>query len=155
MINARELKTGNKVLVNGIEREIFSIVPCTDGHTYGFNCFEGDMPEFYDYDCEPIHLTPEILERCGFEVSQYIGTGDFYISGSKVIKVGSYNYKIVVFAQDYDTWLLNYITNPLFSKDVQKEITASLLPFQHLHQLQNIWLDFTGQELEIKELKHA
>ena len=67
MINPNELRVGNKVLVNGRVTEIFSMAPGTDGRTYGFNLFEGGMPEFYDYDAQPILLTPEILDRCNFE----------------------------------------------------------------------------------------
>ena len=156
MVRANELRIGNWILDDNNKLvQVDSII--MDGDSIYINsCIIDGNIDLWISDPQPIPLTPEILEkRCGFEVSQYIGTGDFYISGSKIIKAGNYNYEIVVFAIDYDTWLLKYITNPLFDKSLQKEITVSLLPFQYLHQLQNIWLDFTGQELEIKELKHA
>jgi len=56
MIPANQLQIGNWVLVNGKEIEIFSMAPATDGNTYGFNLFEGGMPEFYDYDCEAVGI---------------------------------------------------------------------------------------------------
>lgn len=63
MIKANELRIRNWVNVAGINVEIFSITSDGNGN-HGYNSFQGEMPDFEG--CEPIPLTPEILEKCGF-----------------------------------------------------------------------------------------
>lgn len=81
-----------------------------------------DLPEFYD----PIHLTPEILEKAGFQTYDDI----------KKLDVES----------DFGCEL-TYEKGHLFFYDcdggkIGKEI-------KHIHQLQNLYFALTGEELPI------
>lgn len=73
-----------------------------------------------------IPLTPEILERCGFEKEEPLG---WYRKGFMDIFEG----------------------NP-FHYASGNSLCPDLL---YLHQLQNLYFALTGEELEIKELEHA
>jgi hypothetical protein len=135
MIKATELRIGNWVLVCGVEIVIFSMAPTTNGRTWGFNLFEGEMPSFYDHECEPIPLTPEILERCGFEEiykSDFTIRFDYKLNG----KIGA-------------GW--NLINGHFHVRYIGEKFTH----VKHLHQLQNLYFALTGRELEIKELQNA
>lgn len=77
----------------------------------------------YDF-IEPIPLTPEILEKCGFEK----GGIYFYFSKFRVVKIAN-----------SDNWLI------LLSNHYQH-----ICRLQHLHQLQNLYYALTGEELNFK-----
>lgn len=74
--------------------------------------------------CEPIPLTPEVLEKCGFEKS----LGVYVIN--KACIFGSLS-KINIYIEDYDA---------------DYEFTCP----EHLHQLQNLYFALTGEELQYK-----
>lgn len=81
---------------------------------------ENDYPEQF----EPIPLTPEILEKCGFEDKNPWQRDNIVIdSESRLIIVDQTGYGVIV------------------ARDVT-----------YLHRLQNIFYALKGQELEIKEL---
>lgn len=77
----------------------------------------------------PIPLTEDMLLRCGF--SYDLGSDSWKICGLFIRKVESgFN----IFIECEDDWYSN-----CFFRD-----------FEYLHQLQNIYLDLTGNELEVK-----
>jgi hypothetical protein len=111
MIKANELRLGNWVKGNGYYKIEF-IDHQTDGY-------------------EPIPLTPEILEKCGFEKSK--GYIDF-------------NLEIT------NNHLLNYSDEELsvfVNSQNEHGYEAFITPCKHLHQLQNLYFALTGSELEI------
>jgi len=79
---------------------------------------------------EPIPLTPEILEKAGFDVQ----TRTSYASGGKCF-YNVYTKIPLIYNEIQDVWwiLNNTMDNPP----------------KHLHQLQNLYLALTGTELEI------
>ena len=90
---------------------------------------------FLDFDSEEdyngIHLTPEILvERCGFEKSNH--------------------HSLDYFLKRNNSNLFSFRLNRPFRHNNQWYPVK-----EYLHQLQNLVLDLTGQELQIKELQHA
>lgn len=76
-----------------------------------------------------IPLTPEILEKCGFEKREVTEDGVIY---------GKTKYTLI-YAVSTDG-LQHFFLNG-YHNDVQ---------IDYLHHLQNIYLDFTGNELEIE-----
>lgn len=73
--------------------------------------------------CEPIPLTPELLEKCGFI---YGDTWEF-----------TWRKDDIHVRQSDEYWYL------VENRDVRYN------PFKYLHQLQNIFHSLTGEELEI------
>lgn len=109
MIKANELRIGN--IINS---------------EYGILSAHGSMISDIDngsFIALPIPLTPEILEKCGFEKSGF----DWFI---------------------HDFYLYHYPLSELF---VYKYNYAER-EIQHLHQLQNLYFALTGTELEISAL---
>jgi len=89
MIKANELRIGNKVAMGVHICTINSIhlVPGIDEVHYRVSGFvKFDQYAVYDYQVDPIPLTPEILDRCGFKKTKFkwrIDEGDaFYLYGS-------------------------------------------------------------------------
>lgn len=80
----------------------------------------------------PIPLTPEILERCGFNYWQDAIPKPYWKT-----KKGFPLYT----TKDY------FIVRDLTHTNMGK--------VKYLHQLQNLYHALTGEELEIKELQHA
>lgn len=125
MIKANELRIGNKVKMKvptSVDNEWFeTTIEAADllGIERGDNLIEG------------IPLTPEILEKCGFEkkTGSAPGIGDFY-------------------------WHDNGIFETIrVHGDIIKLEGIDSIPVKHLHQLQNLYFALTGEELEIKSLQ--
>lgn len=77
-------------------------------------------------DFEPIELTPEILEKCGFVKPAHSYIGDiFHLS-------------------EWDEYPLNWCVA------MNKNNAVIILKLKHLHQLQNLYFALTGEELEVK-----
>jgi hypothetical protein len=120
MIQANELRIGNFVLAKGEWIEIFSITEDGSGG-YGYNSLQGGMPNFYS--CDPISLTPEILERCGLKNDDgYYHNEDYSFSIEE--RGNEYFY-------EYD------------GRNIGKGC-------KYLHQLQNLYFALTSEELEVK-----
>lgn len=81
--------------------------------------------------CQPIELTPEWLERCGFERTG--ATGDVYIKDGVAICINAAGFE---FEWPADHW------------DDDQEPNIRLI--EHLHQLQNLYSALTGEELNVK-----
>ena len=142
MIKANDLRIGNKILLNGsidTVTGIFNQLAEMEGIDYLIQ-----NSEYLDYSLdkiEPIPLTPEILEKVGFEKSE-TGIKDCYV----------YN---LILAESPLVSILN-LELQYCDKDLICEV--KLLPFntskyKYLHELQNIWFILSGEELPINEKK--
>lgn len=122
MIKANELRVGNWVAHHG-ETD----VPFRLGAQAIFNIATGflDRQEAYS----PIPLTPEVLEKCGFEKT-YSGKFLMLDKMNRPFDIIIDLNKKSVGVGDNDEYLLSY--------------------FPHLHQLQNLFYCLRGEELEYK-----
>ena len=112
---------------------------------------ESSIAKIYEqklWNVKPIPLTKEVLIKCGF----FEDYGDFYLTViSKEIDC-DHDYKVVIHA---DEELLkrglgvNLLAGKVRCYDTpDPEIKG--INLQYLHQIQNIYYDLTGKELEIK-----
>jgi hypothetical protein len=86
------------------------------------------------YGLEPIPLTPELLEKCGFVRSQDEDENSLtLVNGRKTFKWVEGN---------DDDYFLIYQTDCGLDYNTAFEL-------EHLHQLQNLYFALTGEELEI------
>lgn len=128
MIKANELRRGNYILP---EHDL-------DGKYHVVNELgEGSINNYIENWYSPIPITPEILERCGFVVSDMGGHyNDIYefnnVSIADSSKVSPFNY--------------------CYEYHKNKEQKKWFRGINYLHELQNLFFALTGQELEIKEL---
>ena len=142
MIQSNELRLGNIfhspedneiVFIEKIQKEFVDVRNIGDGEFH------------YSYLCQiqhlkPIELTPEILEKCGFEKSliDESNPGDGCYYSMKIIDdkhcdlsfiSGDKNGILEVCLFPYETWFI----------------------FQYIHQLQNLYYALTGKELDISK----
>ena len=100
-------------------------------HTYSlfYQIKKGCDIEYYAQKFSPIPLTPEVLEQCGF--SFHRASGLWYISHQTDEKEAS-----IILDKDF-----NVLDNALNPVGIQ---------LHYLHQLQNVYADFTEKELSLK-----
>lgn len=135
-MTAQELRISNYVVLDKLA-EITMI--SNDGDCYISYPDEKDVDDTYTLikNIEPIPLTPEVLEACGFEREPFISAlyQNFIRNGSG----------------DYDGYCLSlrYPNYPVYLSCGTK--------FNFLHQLQNLYYALTSQELQIDidKLKNA
>lgn len=110
MIAANELRIGSTILINNKEKE-----------PYYHNVSAHDIEEISECgnDCYPIQLTPEILDKCGFE------TPDEYRETVK------YKDRVII-----DLHMGKYLLRD-----------NHYIELKSLHQLQNLYFALTGAEL--------
>lgn len=131
MIQANELRIGNWVKVG----ETISTV-CLIDHNQ-FIQLSGNAIVNRPEQIEPIPLTPEILERCGFLGCTFNGSArnrlDAFRLGALMVKIHNpiYNYPD---------------TGTKISVKYHKNLTHII----YMHQLQNLYFSLTGTELNIK-----
>jgi len=116
MINANELRIGNwthRKTHNG-QHVCFERVEYLDKKGYG------NLPSS---ECFPIPLTPEILEKCGFDVQEYDAT----------LRKNGFTLSFEFNGEDAGFYL--------------ESVGINLM---HLHQLQNLYFALTQTELLIK-----
>lgn len=104
-------------------------------------------------DFEPIPLTPEILEKAGFERRVYdnnkknpiivehlpeLAAKDFFDHRKYITEDG---WQIVI--EETDEWDIRY------GKEEVEEEMLPLVSIESLHQLQNLYFALTGEELTI------
>lgn len=151
MIKANELRIGNLVIWNPklvspnntlppIYVEVFSITH--DKISYVFPNVENRVEPFEDdiaqkgtqfkllKELEPIILTTEILQNCGFEEKSGLMSSTHYEKADLQLRA----------AGEYFERLSN----------TTSQVTALKAPVKYFHQLQNLFFAMTGDELEIK-----
>lgn len=128
MIDAKELRIGNWVQIaqmwQGAGYDIYR--QCDIDTINRISRDANNRNPFYD----PIPLTPEILEKCGFEINSF---GRLVISINPLFQIGE------SLEQPGSTML--YCHNRCVSNNIR-----------YLHQLQNLFFALAGKELEIQPL---
>lgn len=140
MINRSELRFGSFVTYNpehknfdkGTQKKPFQ-VECID-HERGVTLNDGFNNWYYYDEILPIDLSPEILEKCGFN---YDKKNDNYIFK---------NYYYVL--EEHTFWLYRA---DLKTTDMHKKCVL-LSHIKNLHQLQNLIFILSGEELNINLL---
>ena len=110
MLQANELRIGNYLQWNG---KPFKVNTIFTSHV----CSETQPLQGY----EPIPLTPEILEKCGFEYD----TVTYYI-GNFMLLEGNNDYRVAI-----------------------NSISKQFCDVKYLHELQNCYFMYKKEELEI------
>lgn len=82
---------------------------------------DGSAIDHFANESEPIPITPEILEKCGFEK----GSIYFYFSKFRIVKINDSNNWLILLSDTYH----------------------HLCKLKYLHQLQNLYFALTGEEL--------
>lgn len=118
MIKSNELRIGNKInYVGGENVLVYHITESVEIDVVADN-------QLY----EPIPLTPEILDKAGFERKDIYGPG--------IPRLGKF--EIALEGEDFR----NALMTVLYDKKIMIKVGA-------LHQLQNLYFALTGNELEI------
>lgn len=115
MIKASELRIGNWLTLeylNGKKRNV-QIIEI------------GIKDDFLNF--EPIPLTPEILEACGFERE-----------GITSLSLDGFPLYLKIIENSVECWGFHYVGKLI------------KIPCQHLHQLQNLFFALTGEELRVE-----
>lgn len=117
MIQANELRRGNHfqgVVVESITRTGIN-----------FTCqYEGYIEKPFE-ELSPIPLTPELLEKCGFEFSEAF--------------FKTYINEPLFLQEEADAFYMIYSNMRINPKK----------PLKYLHELQNLYFALTGEELEV------
>ena len=133
MIKANELRIGNHVLdIEGIPGIITSL------HRSGYCGIESDGDNYKVwplYSVNPIPLTPEILEKCGFK--KYSHEPGYSLGSDEKDEIcDEYSFgKLTIM-----DWGNGFVLSNSFSFDLRIEL-------KYLHQLQNLYFALTGEEL--------
>lgn len=141
MIHAHSLRSGNLVLLNGETRKVS--YACRYSGTIQLT--ESELQN-KDYDVEPIPLTTEWLERCGFEKEKYANIKD----------TGEWDIKEKWVSQDKELELFYVVLagkemigdNACFARKMKG--FHRYMPIKYVHLLQNLFFALTSEELEIK-----
>jgi len=121
MINANELRIGN--LIKSPNGEVFKVDNIQVNSINQRIDGDGVAGSYFLSGFTGIELTPEVLEKCGFEKERH-----YVVKGS-----------IYVFEN-------NYVA--LYPEEGREEI--NLPHIKYLHQLQNLVFALTGNELDYK-----
>lgn len=114
MIQANELRIGNYIIrANGFPSAV--------------SAYDFEHTNFQETN--PIPITPEILEKCGFDLTQWFCEGSYKIREDKSDML--YGWTFVVRNANHD-----------------REIEFGY--FKYVHELQNLYFALTGEELEIE-----
>jgi hypothetical protein len=126
MINAKELRYKNLFIVKGIHDYI--AIHAIDVPLNRVSISHMGTHDWIPIDdLQPIPLTPEVLEKCGFDKHTKNTNG-----------------ATIEWLQHYN---LRYLTFNAFLLELGDDI--SLGHIIHLHQLQNLYMALTGEELEV------
>ena len=135
-MNANELRVGNWVEANSPMMQVKEITE----HTVGLY-MPGSEADPFLYDIEeirPIKLSPEILEKCGFELNRNnelsIEINDIASHLELMSGTGGFYY-------------------PSFTQTPQgdEERTVYFNRINSLHQIQNLYFSLCGEELNYKQ----
>lgn len=136
MIQANELRIGNWVTVYGDSEHRVHLV-CKTGVQVEGQIIGGIV--FDPADVHPIPLTPEILEKAGFEHHYYKADSEGQTDSEWwTIKAGK------------GLWGKNEITIVKFEEGLTYSCHATRAECQYVHQLQNLYHALTGEELTIE-----
>jgi hypothetical protein len=146
MIKANELRIGNKVLHqrNPQLHEIETILGFLNDSVFLSADHEGVTYPKSLNSIESIPITPEVLEKCGFEENM----GGWYLEGS-------INQKTFSSDDRKFGWCMNL--SDVDKKDIHFRFGYSSVPIndsparhiKYLHQLQNLYFALTGEELTV------
>lgn len=147
MINATELRIGNWVTTEFVNEYVIidAIHPSDVGKVELLNIKKARCFVEFTF-LKPVPLTPEILEKCGFEVLNF-NNKHFWIRfpGGEI---GDYRLHVFPESGNQSFWHLSFSDNI----SGKQESYSGKIKFRYLHQLQNLYFALTGEELEIKEL---
>jgi hypothetical protein len=128
MIQANELRIGNLVLFKGEVDVIIEIGQAGNGFCENNGYFNFDTGTI-----APIPLTPEWLERCGFEYLSFdFGIANFFKLNDR--------FELIVVREGVKC---EYERGSYYYEDEHCSI-------KYLHQLQNLYFALTGEELKIE-----
>lgn len=128
-LKASELRIGNILRCTTREGSVF-VGPVTQ--LLESELTAGETNSRFTYDrCEPIELTPEILETVGFKNYRNRNV-DFNLIKKRV----HLNYS--------DDYLSHFVPD-----EGNEKVCYAIPHIKYLHQLQNLYFALTGEELEI------
>jgi hypothetical protein len=126
MIKPNELRLGGLLLFKGEVKEVTGIDP----HNKGIYLSDDDGA-FSMEQPQPILLTSEWLERCGFKRGKEVGDKKVFYS------TGAHKIAIQISGTDHQQYLLD------------GHLIKGYHPLSFVHQLQNLYFALTGEELTI------
>ena len=127
MISCYELRIGNYVLVDGNLQEV-SAITSTTVSTFDAEKNEEEVSEHRLQSIQPIPLTDDILQQCGFVYHDYFKFWQLITTGIRSEMNISPDYEVIDFMR----------------KPILKKLTS-------LHQLQNIYFLLKGRELQFSK----
>lgn len=135
MIAANEMRIGDYFLCDGKILWLSEIMHLKKIKEWVYEGWHEETKQRYSinfFEAEPIILTPEILEKCGFEKEEEIFINyPYFLESGFTLSYGKIN---------PDFWLFG-------SMEPSKIIFGK--PVESIHQLQNLYFALTGKELEI------
>lgn len=134
MVNAKELRIGNSVERRGEIGTVYSINPQDIWVKFGAEY--GDTELWRYADVEPIPLTPDILEKCGFTHGRHRMAGDTW--SIPIFKSASRNLSL--------TKMTPTTFVALIIGDGEEAVLNHLY---YLHELQNLVFALTNTELTV------
>lgn len=137
MINIKELSIGNWIKISGTPVQILGIR--TESQVYVLETEETDYAYAIDADIEPIEITPEILEKNGFEKREFIDEVNC-------------KEEYWIYCDDYYSLVISEINDGLYKVEHHSEELINLIErlyISYIHQLQNA-LTLCGISKEIK-----
>lgn len=146
MIIETEFRLGNLIYYGG-ELGIIAELKTYGNNKIGVRTFDFDNYVSFGKEIKPIKLTPELLEKCGFE-KRFIKDNICYClpylrpSGKKPL----HDIVLVDFGT-VDNNLKNIYAFAI--KEYDRDIQFAVTYIKHLHQLQNLYFTLTGKELII------
>ncbi|WP_321437191.1 hypothetical protein [uncultured Bacteroides sp.] len=102
---------------------------------------ESDVWEIDEKDLRPIPLTEKILLKCGFKKEHNLDDTSEFIIDDFSVQRESYKNEKGKFSNQFRIWVQHLNENGW-----RKPLSLEL---KYVHQLQNIYFDLTGKELEI------
>jgi hypothetical protein len=147
MIKANEIMVGNWIFDDSDEqtyRRVEQIRKDGDGFKGYYiihrNGSAKSLIEHEDSFIQPIPLTPEILEQCGFVID---GNGTYWINLQT-------HYLELINGGDSDFYPV-YAQLPEISSESEQRV--SLNRVKYLHELQNLFYSLRGEELTFQPIK--
>lgn len=135
-MKANELRVGNYIK-DSIYNTTLKVIELSENDLMAYVIDRSKFPLPDGYSLEPIHITPEVLEKCGF-VPNAIGQLAIEVLGIDT------HLELITIDDGYCYVNLNQINEFGNSQNV------AIDRIRHLHQLQNLYFALTGEELTYK-----